>query len=66
LFITRILVHLQHAPSVIVALVHLETRDALVVAQRVVRGPKRLTMKDSQRRDTSLSKAEVRALLPRA
>jgi RNA polymerase sigma-70 factor, ECF subfamily len=37
-----VLVRLREAPEVVVALVHLETRDGTVVAQRVLRDPVRL------------------------
>jgi len=37
-----ILVYLPHAPEVLVALVHLETRDGQIVALRVIRDPSRL------------------------
>ena len=37
-----IVVRLAHAPQVIVAIVHLETRRGLIVAQRVVRDPQRI------------------------
>jgi len=37
-----ILVYLQEAPEVLVSLVHLETRAGQIVAQRVLRDPKRL------------------------